>query len=98
MTCWFGYWAVPTKSRERSDGGNQGVIVHARLPTNNSAALKRADDFDGVSRRQSNAWPIGAPDHTAVERDRQKAGFRIDAAPDKQLGDRRHRDRLFDTV
>src|SRR5438105_2074897 len=64
----------------------------------NSAALKRADDLDVVAGRQGRPRPFGAAHDSAVDRDGEKPGFRVDAPQGEQLGDRRRRQLLLDPI
>src|SRR5437764_647251 len=54
----------------------------------NSAALKRAHDFNTVSRGKRRSRPLGAADDAAIDRDCKKARGRVDALLGQQL---RHR-------
>src|SRR3954468_11620812 len=81
--CWFGYCAVPTNSRDLRAvpamiSGSD--ISHFLFDKFGSTALQRPHDLDPVAGGERRLGPGGAAHDGTVDRDREKARGRVDAA------------------
>src|ERR1051325_9760751 len=87
MTCWFGKRAVPAIKREEKvvPAMTSGSAIK-RSYNKNSAALKRAHDFDTVPCGKRRCLPLGAPHDAAVDRNREKPRARMNPLPGRGCG------------
>src|SRR4051794_26319732 len=82
-TCWFGYCAVPTNSRDLRAvpamiSGSD--ISHFLFGKFGSAALQRPHDLDPVIGGQRRLGPFGAAHDRPIDRDGEETRGRVDAA------------------
>src|ERR1051325_6188313 len=87
MTCWFGKRAVPAIKREEKvvPAMTSGSAIK-RSYNKNSAALKRAHDFDTVPCGKRRCLPFGAPHDAAVDRNREKQRAGINTLLGQEFG------------
>src|SRR6516162_8887067 len=99
-TCWFGYPAVPTKSRDFNvvPAITSGSVMGRSPGRFASAPLERTDDFDSVASRKLSGEPFRAAHDCSVYGDGEKACCRVDTAGDQQFGNGCRRNFFLDTV
>src|SRR6516164_8647939 len=100
ITCWFGYRAVPTISRDFSvvPAITRGSVMRRYPRTVASAALQRTDDLDLVAGRKLSGGPFRTTHDCAVDGDGEKACRRVDTTGDEQLCHGRRGDFFLDAV